>query len=164
MKDMKIETCKKVLQKMNNCHPINKSPNCHLEPDRELSKPNQIHLIMNSRKKSPNCPNLEPDHEQNMSKNVQKSPKASKNSHKCLNRYVQKCPKASKGVQKCPNMPKNVQKRPKLPKCPKASKSIQKCSKMAKHVKKVKIYQNISKHDEIKQKNHFVPRKGQSNS
>ena len=43
-------------------------------------------------------------------------------------------------------MSKNVQKRPKM-------------SKMFKYVLKVQIYQSISKHDEIKQKNHFVPNK-----
>ena len=100
-----------------------KSPNCHLEPDRELSKPNQIHLIMNSRIKSPNCPNLEPDHEQNMSKNVQKSPKASKN------------------FQKCPNMPKNVQKHLKLPEM---SKSVQKHPKMFKNGQTCQKSQNLS--------------------
>ena len=128
------------------------SPNCHLEPDRELSKPNQIHLIMNSRKKaqivpiwslitSKICPK--------MSKKVQKRPKTSRNVQIDMSKNVQKRPKASKNVQICPKTSKSVQN---FQKCPKASKSIQKCSKMAKHVKKVKIYQNISKHDEIKQK------------
>ena len=121
------------------------SPNCHLEPDRELSKPNQIHLIMNSRKKaqivpiwslitSKICPK--------MSKKVQKHPKTSRNVQIDMFKFVQKRPKMSKYAKKRPKASKtskNVQKRPK------ASKNIQKWPNMSKKSKFIKIFQNMMK-------------------
>ena len=51
---------------------------------------NKLKNVTTLSKKSPNCPNLEPDHEQNMSKCVQKCQKMSK-----MSKNVQNRPKAS---------------------------------------------------------------------
>ena len=67
-------------------------------------------------------------------------------------KYVQMLQDMSKNVQKCSKTSKNVQIVQIIQKRPKMSKNVQICPKVI-------IYQNISKHDEIKQKNHFVRRK-----